>query len=427
MSLLVALFLLFTPIAHADTLSAASTTAAQAAADALQAQADQTTQQIASLQNEIQQLQIQLNNVSTQKQTLQSAVQTLDLNIQKLTKSIILTNAQIVQKDKEIVRLSGSIATTTDTIGTTRSQVASSLRNLSEHDAEPLMASLLASGTLSDYFNAAITLGSLRDELENKIEDLSHLKATLQTNKSTAQQSRAQLAALQAQLSQQKQSLAVSRQSQNDLLTETKNKESAYQALIAQKQAEENAFEQALIKLSTGLNYTFDPSHIPPVGSGILRWPLDTIRITQFFGNTAFAKSGAYNGSGHNGVDFAASIGTPVRAALLGTVMETNQGAVKNCQYGKWVLVRHANGLATLYAHLSSINVTKGQAVSTGQIIGLSGDTGYATGPHLHLTVYAAEAVSFKQYTCTITGKVVMIPIVPLNAYLNPLNYLPAH
>ncbi|MEK7108868.1 MAG: peptidoglycan DD-metalloendopeptidase family protein [Patescibacteria group bacterium] len=427
MSLLVALFLLFTPVAHAETASSTPAEQADTAeADALAVQAEQTTQQINALKNEIDQLQIQLNNVSSQKQTLQSAIKSLDLNIQKLTKSITLTNTQITQKDREITRLSSGIATTTSTIGTTREQVAASLRNLAQVDEEPLAASLLAGGTLSDFFNQAVALGTLRDQLQNRIEDLSHLKTTLQSNKNAAEQSRAQLAALKAQLNQQKQSVAANRAAQAELLKDTQNKESSYQALIAQKRAEEAAFEQALIRLSSGLSYTFDPARIPAIGSGILRWPLDSVSITQLFGNTAFAQSGAYKGSGHNGIDFRASIGMPVRAALSGTVMEINQGAVKNCQYGKWVLVRHANGLATLYAHLSNINVSKGQGVATGQVIGLSGDTGYATGPHLHFTVYAAEAISFKQYACVLTGRVVTVPIVPLNAYLNPLNYLPS-
>jgi murein DD-endopeptidase MepM/ murein hydrolase activator NlpD len=115
----------------------------------------------------------------------------------------------------------------------------------------------------------------------------------------------------------------------------------------------------------------------------------------------------------------------PVKAALAGTVLEVNHGAVKYCQYGKWVLVRHGNGLTTLYAHLSEINVQKGAAVSTGQTIGRSGDSGYALGPHLHFTVYASSDVSLKQYTCK-SGYTVTIPIAPVNAYLNPLSYLPA-
>lgn len=103
--------------------------------------------------------------------------------------------------------------------------------------------------------------------------------------------------------------------------------------------------------------------------------------------------------------------------------MEVNYGAVPNCQYGKWVLIRHANGLATLYAHLSDVSVQKGGAVATGQMIGFSGNTGYATGPHLHMGVYLAEAISFKQYTCK-SGYTVTIPIAPISAYLDPLSYL---
>ena len=61
--------------------------------------------------------------------------------------------------------------------------------------------------------------------------------------------------------------------------------------------------------------------------------------------------------------------------------------------YGKWILIKHENGLSTLYAHLSLIKVNAGETVNTGDIIGYSGNTGYSTGPHLHLTVYATQGV----------------------------------
>jgi murein DD-endopeptidase MepM/ murein hydrolase activator NlpD len=86
-------------------------------------------------------------------------------------------------------------------------------------------------------------------------------------------------------------------------------------------------------------------------------------------------------------------------------------------------VVQHANGLSTLYAHLSQISVAKGQSVSTGQVVGYSGMTGYATGPHLHFTVYVSSVLTFKQYTCK-AGPTVTIPIAPPSGYLNPLSYL---
>jgi murein DD-endopeptidase MepM/ murein hydrolase activator NlpD len=410
-SLLVSLLLLLTPLAHADTQSD------------VQSQIDANTAQVSQLKDEIAKLQSQLDATSKQKQTLQTAVSSLDLNIKKITIQVSLTNTQITQKDREIARLSGGIATTTSTIGITQQEIADSIRNLNQLDDESIAARLLAGGSLSDFFDEAVALGTLRDNLSNRVEDLSDLKDTLTSSKNTAQNARAQLAALQAQLAQQKQSLAIARQSQNDLLTQTKNQESSYQALIAQKRAEQASFEDELIRLAKSLG-TADTSSAAAPSKGTFRWPLDSVAITQYFGNTSFAQSGAYNGNGHNGVDFRASIGTPVKAVLGGTVQEINQGAVKNCQYGKWVLVKHDNGLTSLYAHLSSIAVAKGERVSTGEVVGYSGDTGYATGPHLHLTVYVSSAVTFKTYTCN-SGKTAFIPIAPLNAYLNPLSYLP--
>ena len=82
----------------------------------------------------------------------------------------------------------------------------------------------------------------------------------------------------------------------------------------------------------------------------------------------------------HKGTDFAASAGTPARTVGDGTV---EFAGVQN-GYGNVVFIKHRNGNETVYAHLSKINVQRGQTVSQGQTIGLVGATGWATGPHLH-------------------------------------------
>jgi murein DD-endopeptidase MepM/ murein hydrolase activator NlpD len=364
-----------------------------------------------------------MNATSKQKQTLQTAVTELNLNIQKLTKSITLTQAEITQKDREIQNLSGSISDTSTKIDRSHGQVGNSLRQLDIADTQPQLLTLLVGGTLSEFFDEAANLTSLRIELERRIQELSTLKEEFETDKDVAEEKRQELAGLQRQLNEQKQGLAISRDEQTKLLNQTKNKESTYQSQIAQKQAEQKAFESALFDLASQLEYVLDPSKVPAARGGVLQWPLDNVQLTQQFGKTA--DSGRLYTSGtHDGIDLRASVGTPVRAAMSGTILEVNHGAAPNCQYGKWVIVRHPNGLATLYAHLSNINVGKGQTVATGQVLGYSGSTGYATGPHLHFTVYVAEAISMKQYTCK-SGAVVTVPIAPLNAYLNPLSYLP--
>lgn len=107
--------------------------------------------------------------------------------------------------------------------------------------------------------------------------------------------------------------------------------------------------------------------YVKPVPGGII----------QAFHNT----DAGYGLGYHTGVDFQAASGTPVKAVHGGTVVSIN-GA--GSAYGNHVVIKHADGVYTLSAHLSSVSVSVGQTVTTGQTIGLSGSTGNSTGPHLH-------------------------------------------
>jgi murein DD-endopeptidase MepM/ murein hydrolase activator NlpD len=406
-------------------------TAPPSATSTLQDQIDQTNAQIQQLQDEIARLEGQLTTTTQQKQTLQSAIKALNLNIQKLQKSVTLTQAQIKQKDSQISTLSTTISTTTSEIEDVQAQVADSLRKLGMLDSEPLLAILLGGSTLSGFFDQSTTLATLRSGLENKIESLNSLKNNLLTSKTAAEQKRQELASLKSNLNNQKQGLAISRDSQNQLLTQTKNQESEYQKQIAQKRAQQAQFESDLQNFQAQLNLTFNPNTLPTTGKGTLQWPLDSVRITQYFGNTSFSTANpqVYNGHGHSGVDFAASPGTPIKAARAGVVMGTGNtdATCPGASFGKWVFIKHNNGLSTLYAHLASFAVVQGQVVETGQMVGYSDTTGYATGPHLHFGVYASagsEIASFPSSSCK--GKIYTMPVGDISAYLNPLSYLPA-
>ena len=97
-------------------------------------------------------------------------------------------------------------------------------------------------------------------------------------------------------------------------------------------------------------------------------------RVNPFTGRRTF----------HNGIDMAAPTGTPIYAALGGTVIATGWDNV----YGKYVTVAHHSGYKTLYGHMSKITVKKGAHVTTATKLGEVGSTGQSTGPHLHFTVY---------------------------------------
>ncbi len=100
--------------------------------------------------------------------------------------------------------------------------------------------------------------------------------------------------------------------------------------------------------------------------------------------STQYKVAGAMWSSGyHTGVDFIASSGTSVKAVGAGTVVSAGWSG----SYGNEVVIRHADGKYSQYAHLSQLSVSSGQSVTAGQSIGLSGSTGNSTGPHLHFEI----------------------------------------
>ena len=121
--------------------------------------------------------------------------------------------------------------------------------------------------------------------------------------------------------------------------------------------------------------------------TGSLQWPLTiTGTITSQFGYRTDPISGET--SYHSGTDIAAPDGSPILAAAGGTVTIANALDSWGGGYGYYVRIDNGNGLETLYAHCSTICVMTGQQVQAGQVIGYVGQTGRATGNHLHFEVY---------------------------------------
>lgn len=123
-----------------------------------------------------------------------------------------------------------------------------------------------------------------------------------------------------------------------------------------------------------------------------------TAPVTGYSLSAGFAQSGARWAHKHSGQDFAVPVGTPVRSVAAGTVVQAGWGGA----YGNNVVVRHADGHYSQYAHLSRVSVSVGQKVGVSTRIALSGNTGNSTGPHLHFEIRntpaygsAVEPVSF--------------------------------
>lgn len=411
-------------------------------------QMEEHAQRIKDLEAEINGYQKELNVVAGQKQTLQSAINELDLTRRQTSTQINLTENRISSTNLKLGELTYDIADTEQLIALDQRTLGKSLRNMAQAGEVSLVEQVFAAESLTEAWEAVDDAAALNDALRANVANLTQARNELTGQRAEEDAKKQELTAFRTDLSTQKQALDVQKSEKDKLLTQTKNQESVYQDLITRKRAERALFESALSALENSLA-SVGQGAAPASQTGVLAWPYssafadscvgksgalgNTRCITQYFGNTAFATANSqiYNGNGHNAIDIGMPVGTPVLAALSGSVLATgNTDATPGCySFGKWVVLKHANGLATLYAHLSTINVSSGQSVSTGQSIGNSGMTGYATGPHLHFGVYASAGIQimtlgqFRNTGGSGCSNATM-PVAPKDAYLNPMSYL---
>ncbi|MEN9614516.1 MAG: hypothetical protein RLZZ347_823 [Candidatus Parcubacteria bacterium] len=385
-------------------------------------------QAIKALETEIAGVKTEIDKTNSQAKTLQEYIHTLDLTISKLNKDSRVTENQIAATTYKIEDLKLSIEEKTKTIDRNQQAVALLIRDIRKTDDNTLPKALLGSQTLSTIWNTIESTNAVAHNIQIKTKEIAQAKLDLEANQKAQERARQDLEQYKKELVVKQTIINANKQDKAVVLKETKNKESAYKTLLAKKQALKDAFENELNQYESELKLTIDASKLPSVGSGVLTWPLDVVKITQYFGNTPFATKNPqiYSTKGHNGVDFGTPIGTKIKAARSGIVAGTgNTDNFPGCySYGKWVLITHDNGLSTLYAHLSYVIANEGDKVLTGQIIGYSGNTGYSTGPHLHFGVYASQGVQIITYSKSKNCHNAVIPIADPKAYLNPLSYL---
>ena len=349
----------------------------------------------------------------------------------KISTDINLTQTKISKTNLTIEQLGGQIDDTKTHINLNKQAITSALRNIQSMENSSIVEIILSNKNVSDIWADLDNTRQIQGTIREKSKELAIFQEDLESKQSVMQGQKNNLLSLKQDLSDKKQIIESNKQEKTILFAQTKNKEIEYKKIIANKKAQMEAYEKELFDYESQLNLITNPNQIPGAHHGMLNWPLDSIKITQLFGATN-ASVRLYVSGSHNGVDFKALIGTPVKVSLGGVVVGTgNTDVYPGCySFGRWVMIKHNNGLSTIYAHLSLIKTSVGQNVSTGDIIGLSGYSGYVdppgpAGAHLHLGVYATIGVSIQQFINSRGCKQAVVPIADIKAYLDPMLYLP--
>lgn len=408
---------------------------AQSEIEKLQSQISDRNNRLKSIEAEIAKYESELKVVGSEKKSLQSAISQLETERKKVNAEISRTENLISSTDLEINKLSLEISRTERDVSQTEAAVAAIIRSEYKASEESLVEILLNYDHLSEFWGALQAQDSIRKNMSTKVSELSLYQSILKEKRGDSVSMRDELSSLKQEFAGRNEVLVNNKAEQNNLLSATKSEEAEYQRILAAQKAAMEQIVSEIRSFESELSFILDPSTIPTSGSNVFNWPLKNVIITQFFGGTEFAAKNmsAYGGRAyHPGVDMGAPRGTAIYAPLSGTVRATgNTDAVPGCySWGKWTLIDHANGLSTLYAHQDVISVSAGQKVSTGEIIGYVGSTGFSTGPHLHFTVYAKGGVSVRRFneikTVTSCGPATT-PIAASEAYIDPMLYLPAY
>lgn len=382
----------------------------------LRRQIDDYSRKIDELEKEKARLTKEIESKQSQAKTLKNEIAKIESQITKLNNDVRITQARISQSTFSIKRLEVEIDEKEKKIEKHRMYLADILRILNEYENEKGLVIFLKNRQFSDFLNQVEYITGLEKDLNMNIEEIKSLKIQLENRKESIELQKQELERQKNNLSNQK-NLIVNKKSEKDnLLKTTRNQEKIYQSLLSQVEKQRREIELEMYALEDKIRAMVNPGDIPPSRPGILLWPYDNYRMTQGYGMTAFAKSGAYGGGPHTGIDITAGYGTPVKAAADGTVRYS--GNLGRYSYGRWLMIQHENGLSTLYAHLSAITVSPGQKVKAGEIIGYEGSTGYSTGSHLHFGVYVSNTVKLEE------SRIVKGLTIPTGYHVNPMNYL---
>lgn len=269
------------------------------------------------------------------------------------------------------------------------------VRSEEERGSLSYLSVLFKATSMADLLN--------RMEFVNEVAEYNKtLIAAMKETRENIKAEKTEMEAKEAQLGEQQDEL----QGKLDETTKLMNEYAADQKALEQMHAAE---EKAADEIDAQIARLIADSDVVPGSEGFI-WPVSTSKMISSPIGSRVAPGG-FGSTNHKGVDIC-NVGytSSVYATKSGRVLLTNSSGWGG-GYGNYVVIDHGGGLTTLYAHMSVVKVSPGDTVSQGTVIGVTGNTGASTGPHLHYEVRTTTIVNGKSVT----------------VYQNPLNYLPGY
>ncbi len=328
------------------------------------------------IQNQIEESNTQLSDIDEELTENLQQIQKLDESIQTTEQTLKDLTQKISEKEEEIVNIEKELEVITQKYNTQKELLDARLVAMYETENTNYLDVVLGADSLTDFISTYYLITELasydidllelvesqKNEIEQKNQQLSKQKESLESEKRTSQMT--QIALSNTKLLRE------------NYIAKLNEEEQAIQAKIDEYYNQINEIEAEIKNLAATVSFGEDYQ------GGPMQWPIyEHYTITSNYGMRTHPITGVYKL--HTGVDISAGIGTDFTAMANGIVVK----AEYNAAYGNMVIIDHGGGVQTLYAHGSQIMVQVGQEVKAGDVVLKVGSTGYSTGPHAHFEV----------------------------------------
>ncbi len=385
-------------LALALTVTALPMSAQAASSSEIQKEIDALEEKNAAIQKEINAIQRQYDANYSDMQALVEQKSAIDQEMTLLSDKIETTNQQISAYSQLIADTQEELDKAKEELRELSEQHRERVRVMEEKGNLTYWQVIFEANSFTDLLDRLTMVEEINAADRRRIEQMriaadivSATQMNLESEKSSLEETRVQLAA-------DEETLAQKRSESDELLHELEKKAEEYELLMAEsevlqdelmqeiaakeKELEEAKYDEYLAKLALqGENPPSNATWVTPVSGWKLTSPFG-MRVHPVLGTQRM----------HSGIDMACAQGTPIYATRAGKVTRASYQAGGA---GNYVSINHLDGFASIYMHMTHYVVSAGQTVSQGQLIGYVGSTGLSTGPHLHFGIsYAGTYVN---------------------------------
>ncbi len=348
----------------------------------LQSEIQNRKAQIETINSKLEEYKKKINEYSKLASSLQNDIAILENETAMTQLDVAATQNAIEEENLHLAILDANIEDADTKLAREKNLLNNLLFEINKQDKQGgTFEMIIGARNFNDVFSAASELQSVNSDLKQTLVATKQTRDVLEDKKLEREGRLAHLSDLQVDLDSKIAQLDAKISAKEVLNTETRESELEYRVLMSELRQEQQGISQRINAIQQDIEAKLAASD-EGGDTTVISWPVMG-RITTTFHDPTYPFRYLFE---HGGLDIAVPQGTPIEAAAPGYVAWAQTGR----QYGNYVMIIHSNGFATLYAHMSRIDVDVDQYVARGQIIGLSGGrpgtagAGFSTGPHVH-------------------------------------------